>query len=141
VTAEAAIVNAHEAAAIFGQSTDAWGRLAPDERAGLVAERGLRQLVITRGAEPTLHVAPDGALTAVPTLAVRPRDTVGAGDTFAGALAAELARGAGWPEALRRANVAAALATLALGAQAAMPTRAAVDAALAGNAAPGGKQR
>lgn len=130
---EAAIVNEHEAAAIFGRSPDAWERLAPAERAEVVAERGLRQLVITRGAEPTVHVAPDGALTAVPTLAVQPRDTVGAGDTFAGALAAELARGADWPGALRRANVAAALATLAVGAQAAMPTRAAVDAALSGN--------
>ncbi len=130
VTAEAAIVNEHEAAAIFGRVVDEWTRLTPSERAEFVRARGLRQLVITRGAEPTLHVAPDGMLTAVPTLAVRPRDTVGAGDTFAGTLAAELARGADWPVALRRAKAAAALATLALGAQAAMPTRAAVDAAL-----------
>ncbi len=137
VTAEAAVVNEPEAAAIFGLSAGAWRERAPAERAARLARFGLRRLVITRGAEPTLHVAPDGALTPVPTWAVRPRDTVGAGDTFAGTLAAELARGADWPAALRRANAAAALATLALGAQSAMPSRAAVDAALARGAGAG----
>jgi ribokinase len=66
----------------------------------------------------------------VPTHAVQPRDTVGAGDTFAGCLAAELARGRDWPSALAYANVAAALATLAVGAQAAMPSRPQVEAAM-----------
>jgi ribokinase len=58
---------------------------------------------------------------------VNPVDTVGAGDTFLGALAAgliELQSGrAGAEEVIRRANVAAALATLKTGAQEAMPTR------------------
>jgi sugar/nucleoside kinase (ribokinase family) len=40
---------------------------------------------------------------------VRVSDTVGAGDTFNGTLAAALARGEALPDAMRWANVAAAL--------------------------------
>jgi ribokinase len=138
---EAVIVNEHEAAAIFGCAPEDWMRMSPADRAARIRGRGLRRLVITRGAEPTLLIGPAGEIAAVPTLPVRPRDTVGAGDTFAGTLAAELGRGSGWPEAVRRANAAAALATLALGAQAAMPTRAQVEAALAGGATPGAEAR
>jgi len=50
-------------------------------------------------------------------------DTIGAGDTFTGNLAAALARGDGWEQALRTANAAAALSTRAHGAVSAMPTR------------------
>ncbi len=59
-------------------------------------------------------------------------DTTGAGDCFAAAcLHARLVRRLGWPEALRFANRAAALSTQGLGAQAALPTLAEVEAALA----------
>ncbi len=63
---------------------------------------------------------------------------MGAGDTFAGTLAARLAEGAAWADALWPANVAAALATLTIGAQTGMPTRAAVEAAMAASGAPVG---
>lgn len=119
VAIDTAIVNEHECAECFGPRP-----------AELLEARKVRHLVVTQGAEPTLHFWAEGA-EAVRTLAVQPRDTVGAGDTFAGALAAQLAEGRAWREALRHANVAAALSTLALGAQAAMPTRAAVEAAMA----------
>ncbi len=52
----------------------------------------------------------------------------GAGDTFAGALLAELARGTPLSAAARYANVAAALSTQGKGAVSSIPTRAAVDA-------------
>jgi ribokinase len=58
-------------------------------------------------------------------------DTIGAGDTFTGALAAALARGDGLSGAARWANAAAALSVTGRGAIGAMPTRAAVAAALA----------
>jgi ribokinase len=58
-------------------------------------------------------------------------DTTGAGDTFAGALAAALARGTALMPALAEANVAAALSCMAAGARGGMPTRATLDAALA----------
>ena len=50
-------------------------------------------------------------------------DTTGAGDTFCGALVAALSQGCGWPEALRTASAAGALACTRLGAQASIPTR------------------
>ncbi len=123
------IVNEHECAACFGWTPAAWLAAPAGERRDALAGFRVANLVITQGAEPTLHVTAD-SVAVVPTHPVQPRDTVGAGDTFAGALAARLAEGAAWPAALRQANIAAALATLALGAQAAMPTRAEVDRVL-----------
>lgn len=70
-------------------------------------------LVITRGADGAVHRTPDGE-TQVPAPQVEAVDTTGAGDVFAGVLAA------GWTadpaHALRRAVTAGALATLAPGA-------------------------
>ena len=57
-------------------------------------------------------------------------DTIGAGDTFNGALAAALARGLPIEQALQRANAAAALSVTGQGAIAGMPTAEAVDALL-----------
>jgi len=57
-------------------------------------------------------------------------DTVGAGDTFTGALAAALARGATLATAMRRANAAAALSVTGRGAIDGMPSAAQVDALL-----------
>ena len=68
---------------------------------------------------------------AVPALSITPVDTTGAGDGFCGALAAALADGQSMPAALRFAAAAGSLACLAPGAQSALPTRAAIDAALA----------
>jgi ribokinase len=117
VAIDTVVVNENECAEIFG---------AP-EPAALIG-RGVRHLVVTRGGVPTLLVSATG-VQSVPTYPVEPRDTVGAGDTFAGVLAARLAEGAEWGDALWRANVAAALSTLAAGAQTAMPHRAEVLAA------------
>ena len=112
-------------------------RLTPEElecaasavRQQLLGRLKVSHLVVTRGAASTLHITA-GGVADVPTLPVAPVDTVGAGDTFAGTLATELAAGRGWEPAIRHANVAAALSTLTLGAQAAMPTRVQVEAAL-----------
>jgi ribokinase len=57
-------------------------------------------------------------------------DTIGAGDTFTGALAAALARGESLPAAARWANAAAALSVTGQGAIGGMPTREAVAALL-----------
>ena len=129
-TIEAVIVNEHECLDSFAATPRGLWTLSSAERAALLAKRRVKHLVVTQGAAATLHFHERDA-TAVPAFPVQPRDTVGAGDTFAGALAAELAAGADWPVALRYANVAAALSTLALGAQTAMPTRSEVAAALA----------
>jgi ribokinase len=64
----------------------------------------------------------------VPALKVTPVDTVGAGDTFCGYLAAGLDGGLTLKEAMARAAVAASLACLKPGAQPAIPTAAEVAA-------------
>ena len=93
--------------------------------------RQLRQgLVVTRGAEGAIAYLTDGTTIAIPALTIDPVDTTGAGDTFAGVFAAGLDAGLPLDLALRRASVGAALACLAAGAQAAMPGRAAIDAAV-----------
>lgn len=51
-------------------------------------------------------------------------DSTAAGDAFCGVLVASLSEGLSWPEGLRRANVAGALACTRLGAQSSIPTRA-----------------
>jgi ribokinase len=117
VRIDTVIVNEHECAEIFGAPETA----APERR-------GVRHLVVTQGAEPTLLVTAAG-VRSIAAHPVVPRDTVGAGDTFAGTLAARLAEGADWDEALRYANIAAALSTLGTGAQTPIPRRTEVEAA------------
>ena len=81
-------------------------------------------LVITRGADGATHVGPDGTRD-VTAPAVEAIDTTGAGDVFAGVLAAAWL--AGPADALRRACAAGALATLIPGAGDCAPTAEAID--------------
>ena len=115
------IVNELEARQIFGRSVGNLARTAPAWRRAL-ARRRITQLLVTRGAQSTLCLTAEQCF-AVPTLRVRPVDTVGAGDTFAGTFTARLAEGCELEEAVALANCAGALATLKPGAQEAMPTR------------------
>jgi ribokinase len=101
------------------------------------AGRTGRTIVVTLGGDGVLAASPDRFLE-VPTLAISPVDTVGAGDTFCGYLAAGLSEGLALEDALRQAAAAGALACLKPGAQPAIPLRAEVDAALAGTAANSG---
>ncbi|WP_159586976.1 ribokinase [Chelativorans xinjiangense] len=89
-----------------------------------------RTIVVTLGKDGVVAATPEDFLR-VPTLSITPVDTVGAGDTFCGYLAAGLADGLPLKDALRRAAVAGALACLEPGAQPAIPIRADVDAAAA----------
>ncbi|WP_316524380.1 ribokinase [Kitasatospora brasiliensis] len=88
-----------------------------------------RAVVVTLGADGALVVRPDAPAVHLPAPAVEAVDTVGAGDTFCGALADSLARGADLLAAAERAVRAASLAVTGLGAQCAMPTAAQLDAA------------
>ena len=86
------------------------------------AARRLRcGIVITRGAAGATAILADGVRLDVPALAVDPVDTTGAGDTFAGVLAAGLDLGRSLEAALLQASAAAGLACRAHGAQTAMP--------------------
>lgn len=89
-----------------------------------------RHLVTTLGANGSRYRSPQGEKD-VPAYPVHPLDTTGAGDVFAGVLAACWPQGA--EEALRRANVAGALATLVAGAGNCAPTKARIDLSLKGS--------
>lgn len=95
------------------------------------ARRTGRTIVVTLGSDGVRAVGPEGRVSA-PAHKVTPVDTVGAGDTFCGYLAATLEAGAGLEVALRRAAVAGSLACLKPGAQPAIPLAADVDRVLAG---------
>jgi ribokinase len=115
------VVNEHEAAELLGRAPGPANR--PWAAAVRPRLRRLRieRLIVTRGKLATYCVTADWA-SAIPTMAVRPVDTVGAGDAFTGTLAAHLTLGRSLPEALVLANTAGALATQAIGAQESMPT-------------------
>ncbi|MGD9914577.1 MAG: ribokinase [Rhizobiaceae bacterium] len=92
-----------------------------------------RTLIVTLGGDGVL-TAQAGKIIETPALRIAPVDTVGAGDTFCGYLAAGLEAGLPLTEALRRAAAGASLACLKPGAQPSIPTAADVDAALTGQA-------
>lgn len=77
-------------------------------------------LIVTLGADGVVAVR-DGELTRASGLRIEPVDTVGAGDTFCGYLAASLDGGLPFADALRRAAVAGSLACLRRGAQPSVP--------------------
>nr|CAD6426676.1 ribokinase [Rhizobium sp. Q54] len=85
--------------------------------------------IVTLGAEGVI-AAQDGRLHRARGLEIQPVDTVGAGDTFCGYLAAGLDAGLAFDDMLRRAAVAGSLACLKPGAQPSIPTAAEVAARL-----------
>lgn len=88
----------------------------------------VRHLVITRGSRGASYIADDERFdVSAPT--VTPVDTTGAGDVFAGVLAADWQ--AGHEQAMWRACAAGALATLVPGAGDCAPFADAIDAAVA----------
>lgn len=84
-------------------------------------------VIVTLGAEGVV-AARGGNVHRAKGLKIEPVDTVGAGDTFCGYLAASLDAGLDFDAALRRAAVAGSLACLNPGAQPAIPLAAEVDA-------------
>ncbi|MGH1458267.1 MAG: ribokinase [Paracoccaceae bacterium] len=84
-------------------------------------------MVTTRGAKDALWQSRAGAEFAVPAWKVEVRDTTGAGDTFAGYLAAGLSEGMEPKAAMRMASAAAALKVTRAGTADAIPARAEVD--------------
>ena len=109
-----AVVNRGEAEAITGLAE-------PRDAALRMRAQGCAAAVVTLGAEGCVWADADG-LHRLPAPAVRPVDTTGAGDTFCGVLAARLASGRAWPDALAAAQRAAALSVTRFGAYAALPT-------------------
>lgn len=117
------IVNEIEAAAVAG------GDGEPVDLARALASRHDLTCVLTLGAKGAIAVGRGRGFRAAP-LRINPVDTTGAGDAFAGVLAAWLDGGADLPEALAAASVGAALTCEGVGAQTAQPTRAMIEARL-----------
>jgi ribokinase len=130
------VVNESEAAAVLGRPVEGLAEAAK-AAVDLVAA-GARHAVVTAGAHgaalapspsapspgPPSPGAPSpeaGAALTVPGFHVTAVDSVGAGDTFVGALAVALAAGVPAAEAVRAAAAAGAAAVTRPGAQTAMP--------------------
>ncbi|WP_338676115.1 ribokinase [Streptomyces sp. SCSIO 30461] len=99
--------------------------------------RQVPEVVVTLGAEGSLHLARGAEPVRVPAPRVRTVDTTAAGDTFVGALTVALVEGRPMHEAMVWASAAAALSVQRQGASSAMPTRPEIDKAVDGGAAPG----
>ena len=100
-----------------------------EKMAGYVDATG-RTIIVTLGPDGAKARTAEGEVIAVPAMVVQPVDTVGAGDTFVGYLAAGLEAGLPLDQAMRRAAVAASLACLKPGAQPAIPTKDEVERAI-----------
>lgn len=83
--------------------------------------RGVRAVVTTLGAEGAVVTDADGVTEAIPAPSSQVVDTTGAGDAFAGVLAARLAAGDTLLEAARWGTAAGSLAVRAAGAQESYP--------------------
>lgn len=92
-----------------------------------LADLPVQAVVVTRGAQGADWVAAGGTIH-VPAVPVTPVDTTGAGDCFAGSMAARIDRGDLPETALAYAAAAAALQVTRPGAAPAMPTEAEVRA-------------
>jgi len=123
------VVNESEATAVLGRRVAGLAGVAgADGAAADLARAGARNAVVTAGAAGAAYCGPAGALI-VPGFPVRPVDSVGAGDTFVGALAVALAAGVPPHDAVIAAAAAGAAAATRPGTQAGMPRPADVRAA------------
>jgi len=101
-----------------------------DQAAARLLGRGARAVLVTLGAAGCRLYQAGQPPHSIPGRAMAVRDTIGAGDTFTGALAAALARGEALHAAMQWANAAAALSVTRHGAIDGIPRLADVAALL-----------
>lgn len=95
--------------------------------ANRLLQKGVGAVVVTLGEKGCALYRSGQSVQRLAGHSVHVKDTIGAGDTFSGALAASLSQGMAWDRSLQRANAAAALSTQAHGAVSAMPHQAQVE--------------
>jgi ribokinase len=113
------VVNETEAGAVLGRPVRGLAEAA--QAAVALVDAGVRHAVVTAGAHGAALADGPGPAETVQAFRVEAVDTVGAGDTFVGALAVALAAGVPAAEAVRAAAAAGATAATRPGAQAGMP--------------------
>lgn len=114
------IVNEHE----LSRASDILGlsKLARvTDAAQLLSRTCSTIVVVTLGEKGVMASLGSGDILTIQPTPIKPVDTTGAGDTFAGVLASGLTEGRSLKAALARASHAGALACLKIGAQASMP--------------------
>jgi len=95
--------------------------------AGALLRQGFRKVILTLGSRGALLASSEGSEVIAP-FTVTPLDTTGAGDAFIGSFAVFLGAGLPEKEAIRRANLYAALSTTKVGTQKSFPTHAEFEA-------------
>jgi ribokinase len=118
------VPNEHEAEAIVGSSVKTLEDAQHGAQTLLVS--GIRRVIITLGANGSLLASKEGTVH-VPAFSVNAVDSSGAGDAFIGSFAVFLAEGLPEQEAVRRANLYAALSTTGVGTQKSFYDRARFD--------------
>jgi ribokinase len=113
------VVNETEAGAVLGQLVSGLAEAA--QAAAALVDAGAKHAVVTAGAHGAALADGPGPAETVQAFRIEAVDTVGAGDTFVGALAVALAAGVPAAEAVRAAAAAGAAAATRAGAQAGMP--------------------
>lgn len=113
-----------------GEARDLGGRPEPIESATAIHEGGVPTVIVTLGADGAVLIDRDGR-RGFPAPKVTAVDTVGAGDTFCGALAACLDRGIAIDMAIAVAVESASLAVTRQGTQSSFPSATEAAAILA----------
>ena len=120
--------NQPEAALLTGRADGGRAAIAqPQEVGKKLLAKGAKSVVLKLGARGALLIGRDGTVVSARPPRVRVVDSTAAGDAFTGALAVAMSEGRRAEEALDFANAAGALCCTKLGAQPALPTRAAVE--------------
>lgn len=91
------------------------------EAASILIKKGVKNVIITLGSQGAYYVNEKEHFL-IPAPHVKAVDSTAAGDTFCGAIAAELSRGHEWDEALQFATAASAICVTRMGAQLSIPT-------------------
>jgi ribokinase len=113
------VVNESEAAAVLGRPVS--GLAAAAAAAADLVAAGARSAVVTAGAAGAAYSQDRTVVLTVPGFKVQATDSVGAGDTFVGALAVALAAGLPAADAVTAASAAGAAAATRPGTQSGMP--------------------
>ncbi len=120
--ADIVIANETEFAALIGQEL-----MGQELKRGFehelcaLAKTNQQIIIVTLGADGALGATLKGELIKVSALKIKPIDSVGAGDSFCGYLAAMLEQGKSLKKAMQIASTAGSLACLKQGAQPAIP--------------------